>query len=187
MMTSISEAIDLAFIDPGNAGVAGQTPASIISAGTLVSDSTDPDSSIRILVDAFTGDYTNAFWIMHPYAAGVLHGTNNPLISLRGGESLGAPVVVSKMVPSGIVALVDASAIALGELEAAIRISTHGSVEMLETPTQNLSTPRAASLVSLWATNSVGIIVEKSLNWSVQRTGAVVYTDVQSAEHTVTT
>jgi hypothetical protein len=37
------------------------------------------------------------------------------------------------------------------------------------------ATPVATDLVSLWQTNSVGFLAERTLNWMLRRTGAVAY------------
>lgn len=76
-----------------------------------------------------------------------------------GGEICGVPFVVSDALASGELALFAGEGLvgALGNIE--LRSSDEITVEMLEEPTNNSATPAAAEQVSLWQTNSVGMLV----------------------------
>jgi hypothetical protein len=56
-----------------------------------------------------------------------------------------------------------------------IDVSREASLEMLTNPTNDVNTPTATSIVSLWQTNSVGFRAERILNWQRRRATAVAY------------
>ena len=98
----------------------------------------------------------------------------------RGGEALGLPAHASKAAGTTL-ALIDPSGIALGEAEVSLRTSREASVQMLDTPTNDTVTPTATSLVSLWQTNSFGLLTEKTINWEASRPSVSVITGVASS------
>jgi hypothetical protein len=59
-------------------------------------------------------------------------------------------------------------------------MSREASVEMLDSSLTGESAPgvtngTAASTVSLWQTNSVGFLAERTINWAARRSTAVAY------------
>jgi hypothetical protein len=101
-------------------------------------------------------------------------------IGMNGGTLLGIPVITSEHVESGLVAMVNANDIYFAD-DGGIRIdmSREASVEMLDSNLTGDSVGvvpgTAASTVSLWQTNSVGLLAERTINWARRRTSAVAY------------
>lgn len=174
MVRAMVEAIDMALLDPSNAGSAGVSPASITNGVTPISAGTDPAADLRLLIENFAGDLESAIFIMTPSVAVSLASADRPGIGLRGGELLGAPAVTSRSAPAGAIILADVSALALGEGPSEIRTSRAATIEMLDADlVQDAATGAGTSLVSLWQVNCLGVLTEKEMNWDIQRAGAV--------------
>ncbi|MDH6273543.1 hypothetical protein M2311_003633 [Rhizobium leguminosarum] len=174
MIRSMAEAIDVALLDPLNAGSAGVSPASITHGVTPISAGADPAADLRLLIENFAGDLESAIFITTPSVAVSLASADRPGIGLRGGELLGAPAVTSRSAPAGAIILADVSALALGEGASEIRTSRAATIEMLDADlVQDATTGTGTALVSLWQANCLGILSEKEMNWEIQRAGAV--------------
>jgi HK97 family phage prohead protease len=187
---AVRERIDIDFITPSKAAVAGISPASITNgAATIVSSGDDADAirvDIRSLIAKYTAANnppTSGVFIMGSTTAGGLASLTNPLgqpefasMSFTGGTLFGYPVIVSDYVPAGIVALVNASDIYLADDgEVSVDSSTEASLEMTDAPTGSSITPTATSLVSMYQTNSIAVRAERVLNWARRRTQSVAY------------
>jgi hypothetical protein len=100
-----------------------------------------------------------------------------PSISMGGGSLFpGLSVLTSQSVPAGDVIAVQPQEIFLADDGGfMIDVSREASLQMLDNPTNDVVTPTATSLVSLWQTNSVGFRCERVLNWKKRRTTAVAY------------
>lgn len=173
LIASIVTALNMAFLDPGNAGIADVMPASITDGITPETSSGNGLQDIRNLIEAFPGDLERAVLIGSPETFAVMSDPLHlPTLGVRGGSVLGIPAVAAPEAGSDMI-LIDPDGIALGEGEMSINIATQGSIEMVDTaPAGNTITvvpPTAASTVSLWQTNSVGIAVRKEINWEVAR------------------
>lgn len=187
--------IDTDFINPAKTASAGVSPASItngtahsVASGT--GDADDVRADIRSLINEYitaNNPPTTAVLIMRSDTALALSMMVNALgqsefngISMNGGVLLGIPVITSQYVPSGVVAIVNASDIYFAD-DGGIRLdmSREATVEMLDGSLTGDSIGvvpgTAASTVSLWQTNSVGFLAERSLNWARRRTSAVAY------------
>ncbi|WP_128001093.1 phage major capsid protein [Piscinibacter defluvii] len=184
-----AEAIDGAFLDPGNAGEAGVKPASvtygvdpIVSSGaTVAAVDADLKLMLRRLVDSGS-DLSAAAWILHPQdavALSLLRGSGGapafPFMTARGGTLVGLPAVTTANVKrsgspgSTTITLLDQAAISVGdEGGATLEVATHASLQMVDDPVDG-----AASMVSLWQAGAVGIKSSRYLNWKVRRPGAV--------------
>jgi HK97 family phage prohead protease len=191
---SIIKRQDLSFIDPANAGSAGVSPASILNGIAGLSPSGSDADAVRADVGAIMGAFVTAnnplmsgVWVMSAQRAlrlslmvNALGQKEFPGITLRGGAFFELPVITSQYVDTDVVALVNAEDIYLGD-EGGITIdmSTEASLEMMDNPTNDAiaSTPVAAELVSLWATNSVGFRAERTINWMRRRVSAVAWAD----------
>ena len=192
LAAALRERLDIDFIDPAKAAVAGVSPASILNGvAGIVSSGTDADAvraDIKALFSAFIAANnapTSGVWIMPATTALALSLMQNPLgqaefpgISMTGGMLFGLPVIVSEYVPTdssgAIVALVNASDIYLGD-EGGIDLSmsTEASLQMDNAP----DNPTTAStvMVSLWQRNLVGFRAERAINWARRRPTAVAY------------
>lgn len=192
LAAALRERLDIDFIDPAKAAVAGVSPASILNgvAGIPSSGNTADDvrADIRALFNAFIAANnapTSGVWLMPATTALALSLMQNPLgqaefpgISMTGGELFGLPVIVSEYIPTAsagaVVALVNASDIYLGDEGGVdLSMSTEASLQMDNAP----DNPTTAStvLVSLWQRNLVGFRAERAINWARRRTSAVAY------------
>ncbi|NTT99429.1 phage major capsid protein [Pseudomonas aeruginosa] len=192
LAAALRERLDIDFIDPAKAAVAGVSPASILNgvAGIPSSGNTADDvrADIRALFNAFIAANnapTSGVWLMPATTALSLSLMQNPLgqaefpgISMTGGELFGLPVIVSEYIPTAsagaVVALVNASDIYLGDEGGVdLSMSTEASLQMDNAP----DNPTTAStvLVSLWQRNLVGFRAERAINWARRRASAVAY------------
>ncbi len=96
-----------------------------------------------------------------------------PAMSATGGEMANLPALVSSGVPAGSLFLIDASGIAADGGPITTRHSQHTSLEMSDTPTHDAVTPTAASLVSMFQTNSTAFIANAVFGAQVLRNDAV--------------
>lgn len=206
LVAACRERIDLDFINPDKAAVAGISPASILNGVAAVGASvgTDADSiraDVRALFAAFIAANnapTSAVWIMSARTALALSLMQNPLgqtefpgITMNGGTFAGRPVIVSEYISpntSGdFLALVNASDIYFaddGEFQ--VDMSTEASLQMVDNPTNDVVTPTATSLVSMFQTNSAAFRAERTLNWLRRRASAVAWLSGVTWGETVT-
>ncbi|HBN8441005.1 TPA: phage major capsid protein [Pseudomonas aeruginosa] len=198
LAAALSERQDLDFIDPAKAASAGISPASILNGIVgIPSSGTDADAvraDVKAVFSAFIAANnapTSGVWVMDAITALSLSLMKNALgqnefpgITMNGGIFEGLPAIVSQYVPrdsgGGIVALVNAGDIYIADDGGVdISMSTEASLQMDNAPTNNSTTPSATQLVSLWQTNSVGFLAERTVNWDRRRDSAAAYlTDV---------
>lgn len=189
LANAIVKAQDQAFIDPTNAGTTGVKPAAVTNGLTAVaSGGQDADAireDARLAMQKFVtanNALTSGVWVMSAGTALSLSILQNPLgqpefpgLNLNGGTFFGLPVVTSQYV-GDYVALVNAEDIYFAD-EGGVQVdmSTEASLEMMDNPTGDsiAATPVAASLVSLWQTNSVAFRAERTVNWMRRRASAV--------------
>ena len=189
MVQAVAEFMDTQFITPSIAESAGVHPGSILNGATShASSGSDLDSITEDLTllmgDLIAGNIKmrNRYWIMNPRTAlflMTLRAGTQGLFAFRDemaqGRLLGIPYVTSNSVPlvSGdtIIALVETSEIYLADDgQTTIDISREASLQMDSAPTAG-----AASLVSLWQNNLVGIRAERYSYWLRRRAAAVSY------------
>lgn len=195
LAAALRERLDVDFINPLKAAVAGVSPASILNGvagipatGTGTAD--DVRADIKALFTSFieaNNAPTSGVFIMSSVTALALSLMLNPLgqtefpgISMNGGTLFGLPVLVSQYVPTdsggSLVALVNASDIYLGD-EGGIDLSmsTEASLQMDNAP-DNPSTASTV-MVSLWQRNLVGFRAERTINFARRRDSAVSWID----------
>jgi hypothetical protein len=179
MRRALSESLDEAFLDPSNAGVADEMPASVTNGVTPVISTGDPAADIAALVAAFGGDFSAAYFITDPTTATRLALARDaggsfafPDAGPRGGSIVGIPLLVSRGSPrdsnGGQLALIDPTGIAANVEGIRVQTSGEASLQMRDDPTDP-----ATTLVSLYQTNSIAWIAEAGANWDVQRAGSV--------------
>lgn len=194
LLESIVNAVDAAFINQANAGIAGVKPASIANGAATAVASGTTAGTVRADVKAAYGaavvanqPLSSAVWIMHPSTALALsmmrHATSGqrefPGIDfVTGGTFEGLPVVISTNVPGDAVAGYDVilavqNEILLAEGGLAIDASREASLEMESAPTHDSKTPTPAQLVSLWQTGSMAIKAIRGVTWTRRRPTAV--------------
>jgi HK97 family phage major capsid protein len=191
LRNALVELIDVAFIDPTNAGTANVKPASVANGAISIAasgtgDADDIRLDIRNLLQVFVNNNmegTAPVLIMRTgtalgasFTINALGQPEFPSISMSGGTIQGIQVVTSQNVPSGVVVALQPSEIYFADEGGfMIDVSREASLQMLDNPTNDTVTPTATSLVSLWQTNSVGFRCERILNWARRRDNAAVY------------
>jgi hypothetical protein len=192
MANALTQMIDTDFLDPANSGTSGVKPASITNgaahgAASGTGDASDIRADLRSLINEFIvanqqgSSITLIMRATDALAAGMLVNALGqpefPNISMGGGSLFpGLNVVTSQVVTSGTIIAVQESEIYLGDDGGfMVDVSREASLQMLDNPTNDVSTPTATSLVSLWQNNAVGFRCERILNWAKRRTTAVAY------------
>jgi len=192
---ALAARLDIDFINPAKGAASGVSPASITNAASNgaasgTGDADDVRADVRSLLNEYiaaNNPPTSGVIIMRSDTALALSMMTNALgqseftgITMNGGVLLGIPVITSQHVPSGIVVMVNAADIYLAD-EGGIRIdmSREATLEMLDGSltgdSVDVTGHTAASTVSLWQTNSIGILAERTINWAARRTSAVAY------------
>ena len=191
LAAALRERLDIDFITPSKAAVAGVSPASITNGAPAIASSTGTDAdSVRADIRnlyakfaSFNNPPSSGVWIMSSNMAVTLAMMTNALgqqefgaMSMTGGTLSGMPVVASDYV-TNIVVLVNASDIYLADDgDIAIDASREASLEMSDAPAHDSKTPTGAtSLVSMFQTNTVAIRAERMISWLRRRTGSVAY------------
>jgi hypothetical protein len=165
-------AVDQAFLDPSNAGTPDVKPASILNSVTETGAGSSPqdvDDDFREMIADFGGNLENAYWVFSPVTGALLHSSDHTQIGPRGGSFYGIPAVTSRNAAAGVVALIDASSIALATGGIEIEASEKGTIEMQDSPTNNSVVPTQTQHVSLFQTGSVAFKVTMTANWKLLR------------------
>lgn len=176
LVGAVAAAIDLTFINPTNAGTAGTSPASVAYGAPSVSATGDGFADIRLLIDALPdqADLQRAVLIGSANTFAAMHDPIFlPGLGVRGGEALGIPAIPSKAAGDDLI-LIDPDGIAYGAETVDVRVSTQASIQMSDAPTNNVTTPTATTLTSLWQTNAAAIMATASTNWEVARPSVAV-------------
>jgi HK97 family phage major capsid protein len=167
------------------AEISGVSPAGVLSGATVIVATGDAVADLSALVAAYAGSFDTAAFIMRASTAVELtmvgaRSASSTFIDLtaKGGTLFGLPCVTSTAVPedsSGpYVILIDAGAILFGAGLTEVVSARHASLQMDNEPTNNAATATGTQLVSLFQTDSVGIKVQREINWSVVNSNAVV-------------
>lgn len=178
------EAEDRALVDPTNIGVAGEMPASVTHDAPAVASTGNLADDMAEAAEVFEGRWSSSVLVMHPTTAmqAALAGDGLGLAAMlgpRGGELATIPVICSEAVPydstGGLLVLMDVSGIVFTDGPAEVSRSSVAAVEMADNPTGDAGTPTGATtLVPLWQTESVGLIVTSRVAWRKARPGSVV-------------
>jgi hypothetical protein len=187
---ALVQRLDIDFVNPAKAAVAGISPASITNGSTddIASSGADADA-IRLDVRSVFARFIAAnnapstgVWIMSATNALALSMMVNPLgqsefpgISMTGGTFQGLPVIISEHV-GNVIILVNAQDIYLADDGGiAIDLSREASLQMDNAPTMNSTTPTPIAMVSMFQTNSVAFRAERTINWARRRPTSVAY------------
>lgn len=184
MVAAAREVQDLAFVDPANGGVAEESPASVTNGATTIPATGNPAADVASLIAVFAGDLASAYLVMHPTTAASIALARDsggsfqfPDVGPRGGAILGIPVLTSRMVPldssGGVIALIDASGIAVGEGITEVKTSNQATIEMESEPEGDSVTPTGSTQVSLFQAGSTALLIESETNWRAVRAGSV--------------
>lgn len=201
---AVTQVTDVQFVDPGAAGTANVSPASVTSGVDPTPATGTTAATLRADVQTLFGkwitqnlDPSGGVWIMTPMQAlaislmlnalgqPVFQGPGNT-INMNGGTFFGLPVITSmsaQMVGSPVagegqlIILLNAPEVLLADDgQVTVDASTEASLEMLDNPT-NLSTgaTAATSMISMYQTNSVAIKALRFINWAKRRSIACQY------------
>jgi hypothetical protein len=198
LAAAVGERMDITFISPTIAAVAGISPASITNGIVQIASTGQQAEAIRQDVRALVAAFvdannppTSGVWIMKATTALALSLLVNPLstqpefpgLTMMGGTFFGMPVIVSEHVPvdtyGTFVVLVNAGDIYFAdEGEVSVDMSMEASLQMLDNPTNaSDSPPVPTTLVSMFQTNSVAFRAERTVNWARRRTEGVAVLD----------
>lgn len=192
LVAALAARLDIDFVNPAKAAVAGVSPASITNGvAPITSSGTDADAiraDVRAVMAQFIASNnapTSGVWIMSTLTALSLSlmvnalGTSEfPGLTMNGGNFMGLPVIVSEHLSStsagARVILVNASDIYVGDEGGVdLDMSTEASLQMDNAPA---SPPTATTvLVSLWQNNLIGFRAERTINWARRRPGSVAW------------
>ncbi|WP_368622910.1 phage major capsid protein [Paraburkholderia sp. BR13444] len=126
--------------------------APLPSTGSLTADA-------AMLINAFAGDLSRAFWLFSPKMAVALvdeFGIESTL-GAAGGFLLGLPAIVVNGAPDGMIALVDASRIAVYDGPIVPAMATHATMTLDDNGSQ--------TLLSLWQSNCAALRSELFCYW----------------------
>jgi hypothetical protein len=177
---AVAKLADQTFIDPSNAGVAGESPASVLHLAPNRASTGDVASDLDGLLTDYQGSLETAVVIAHPrvavgaamQAGGPSHGAGLGIdLGARGGTLAGLPVVTSESVPAGTLAILDAAQVLLAEGTLAMRISTQATLELDDAPAGD----ETGTYVNLWQANLVGMLAELSIHWELANADAACY------------
>lgn len=196
LVNAVSEAIDSSFLNPSNAGTAGEEPASVTYGVDPVSNAPgamdDVRESFAALTANFGGDLESAVVVARPELLVAINafsfGPFGANVGARGGTIAGIPAIPSKGLPLDAggkqqLVLIDPTGIIYIADDAAtqVAVSRHATIEMLDSNLTGDSIAvvpgTAASTVGLWQTNSVAIRALAYQNWNVARTDSVAVMD----------
>lgn len=182
LQRAVTVVMDEALLDPDNAGISGEVPASISYGGIQLPATGDFAADLRAMIEAFKGDLASAYFVSDPATATAIATMTDaggrylfPGIGPRGGELLGVPVLTSRAdtasTSGSTLTLIDPTGIAaaLG----AFSVASAGEVTLQMSDDPN-DTGSPVLPVSMWQTNSIAWRVELAANWSRQRPGSVV-------------
>jgi hypothetical protein len=131
-------------------------------------------TDMEALLQKFEGNLESAFLILSPYAASQVSSSTDPNIGARGGEFRGVPVITSSNVPDGLIALIDASGIAIASGDTMLKASTQTSIDMADSATV---VNGATSHISMFQANAVALLAEQVINWRRMRDSAVKFVE----------
>ena len=197
LAAACQERLDTDLIDPAKAVSSGVNPASLTNGLTALSSAGTSADNIRTdimnLLEPFliaNVDPSNLVLVMPntlALAASLLVTTNGvrsfPDLTANGGSIQGIPVFTSMYAASGasygnMIIAIDTASVALADDgNFTVDVSSEASLQMLDNPTNDVSTPTATTMVSMFQTNSLAIRAERFVHWVKLRSGAVVYMD----------
>lgn len=192
--------VDTDLFDPDLAAVANVSPAGLLNGVSPVAvdaiDYASPDTvrcAIAKLWSAWDSTYLGArpAYYTTPAVARQLAMAREALgtvafpgVTMTGGTLDGIPLRVSQYLANNggsggaPFILVDEAEIYLADDgSVTLDASDVASIEMNDAPTQASGTPTAASLVSMWQTNSIAFRAERFIWWGARRSGAAQWID----------
>ena len=192
---ALVERLDIDFVDPAHAAIVDVSPASItngvppIASGGATAD--DIRDDLVALIAAFVSTNQNVqslVLIMPNTVALALSLMRNSLgqrefdaIGVNGGTLEGIPVIASQYAHTAaagnMLIACNAQMIGLADDDVVtVEASREASLEMSDAPVGASGVPTgAATVVSMWQTNSMALRAERFINWKKLRPGAVQF------------
>jgi HK97 family phage major capsid protein/HK97 family phage prohead protease len=190
---AVIERMDIDFIDPAKAAVAGVSPASILNGVTPITMTGSDAAAVRAALGDLLGAYlaannnpTSAVIIVPPTLAlewsmltNALGQPEFPSLSMNGGTLMGIPVITSQYALIGgnaLFIMVNASDVFLADDGGvSVDASREASILMSDTPVADAAT---GTTVSMWQNNMLALRAERFVNWAKRRAGAAQYISV---------
>lgn len=189
---AVVTALDAAFLDADNTGIANELPPSVTSGGVIIPSVGDPGADVAAAIEAFEGDLTRAVWTTDGKTAAAIGlsetavgGLRFPLAGARGGEIAGIPLVTTLGSPrdssGGQLALIDPGTVAFAQEGGEVQRSAETMIVMSDAPETDSPPVR----VSMFQTELVAMKSIAYANWKAQQPGGVV--TISGASYTATT
>lgn len=161
------EAVSL--LDPLNAGVQGESPASLTYGVTPTSGSADPKDDIKALVEGFDGDLEYAVLISSARAGVALHDAGYENTGAKGGDVAGLTHITTSSLPDSRVVLLDPTRIIVSDSGVVFDLSEQTTLQYFD------SNGDPEGMISLWQTNLAAIRVTRHLDWFDMSSNSVAY------------
>lgn len=179
---AVAKTADESFIS--DAAATNNSPAGVLDGVSAITSSGDAVADLGALVESFEGDFSTAAFIMRPGTAvalamiGARSGTSTFVdLGARGGQLFGLPCITSTHIPNDTggssIILVDAQQILLASGTLEIATGRSATLEMVDNPSSNSATATGTTQVSMFASNSTALRVERQINWQRARIDAV--------------
>lgn len=177
LTAAVAGVIDQMLLDPSNAGVTDETPASITNGAPSVASTGQLREDLQALFALYEGDPETAALAMSPRNAlqiGLMPGPlGNTDLTTTGGTLFGLPVATSSALAGDsdgdTIALIDRRGIAYGLETFDIVQSSETSLAMSDDPPDG-----PTEMVSMFQTGTVAYKATSNANWESQRSGGVV-------------
>jgi HK97 family phage major capsid protein len=162
LQRAVAEVLDDAFFAEV---VTATTSLNLASGGTTAAKMR---ADLAAMIDALDPDEASRFiWVAAPNVAAKLAvigteaagSTIGTRIGLN-GQLLGWPLLINDGMTAGTLRLIDVSRIAARLESIELSASDETTIEMDTAPTNNSASPTGTSVVSLWQTNSVGVLAK---------------------------
>lgn len=191
--------IDADLFDPDLAAVANTSPAGLLNGVAPIAATISPSDadSIRCALMALWAPWDSSFMGARPayyttpavarllaFSRDALGNPAFPGVTPTGGTLDGIPLRTSQYLANNggsggaPFILVDEAEIFLAD-DGSVTLDTSDqvSLEMSDAPTGSSATPTAASVVSMWQTNSIAFRAERFIWWGARRSGAIQWLD----------
>jgi HK97 family phage major capsid protein/HK97 family phage prohead protease len=188
MIAGIAAFLDLEFIDPSKAPVAGIAPGAVTNGVTPITSAGPTPANARTDIQAMANAMTaagistaGAVLVLSETNAAALTNALNPLgqqlfpgMGQQGGVILGYKAITSQAAGTTVSLMKPEQILFADDGGVTIDISREASLQMDSAP---MGVPDATVVMtSLWQNNLVGLRAERFINWKKARTGVVQYT-----------
>jgi HK97 family phage major capsid protein len=184
LLNSAAYALNQAFCDPSNAGVALTKPASVFygqgSSDSPAETHVDTGDIVEGLIanQDFAGDLEKSVILMHPATAARMTSAARPDIGVRGGTLSGFPVAVNSGCPTNFVGLIDPTALLYADGGGEINTSENGTLELTDVPVGEVITPTASTQISLYQDNMTAFQVIHRSNFAMGKPNCASYVNI---------